>query len=94
MKHESGKPTDDTVALVAFLLGTQEASGTCENCGVRTATRKWAESDMALTHGWLEDWCNACVLRRQIDVAREPAAALPKLEAELAALPSNQGEQT
>jgi hypothetical protein len=38
---------------------------------------------LAVTHGWTTKWCLICVLEAQIAHAKERAAALPGLEAQL-----------
>lgn len=57
----------------------------CENCGEREATRQWAEGGaLAITHGFIQNWCAVCVLEAQIAYARNAASRLPELEAQLA----------
>lgn len=57
----------------------------CENCGEREATERWVGSGgtLALTHGMSEQWCEVCVLEKQLEHARERAEEIPKLEEKL-----------
>lgn len=41
---------------------------------------------MAMTHGFVQMWCEVCVLTKQIEHAEERAALLPELRARLEAL--------
>lgn len=64
-----------------------EPSGECVNCHQRPATMFWIgeEGLLAFSHGYHESWCELCVLRAQLDCAKERAEAIPELERELAA---------
>jgi hypothetical protein len=57
--------------------------GRCANCGEREGTVRWGDA-LALTHGWTQMWCKVCALTKQIEHAKERAALIPELEAELA----------
>jgi hypothetical protein len=62
--------------------------GICRNCNERAAIGKWVGngSVMDLVHGNYTYWCEPCMLRAQIEHAREAAERLPELEARLAKL--------
>lgn len=62
------------------------ANAICTFCHERTASSWWSEGTIALVHGarWLI--CEQCVLEKQLEHARERAAAIPELEAKLKAL--------
>jgi hypothetical protein len=63
--------------------------GPCQNCGKERALHNWAGTMSALEcarnpqHMFL--WCERCCLEAQIEHARNQAARIPGLEAELAA---------
>jgi hypothetical protein len=58
------------------------SKGLCAACGLNEATRIWGDPNRL--HEW---WCDRCVFSAQLEHARERAAAIPDLEAQLAALP-------
>lgn len=55
----------------------------CARCGLRPATETWTESAFAFAHGLFQRWCKRCVVEAQLAFAREVAARIPRLEAEL-----------
>ena len=57
----------------------------CASCGKREGTIRWGDM-LALTHGWVQMWCEHCAVTKQLEYARERAAAIPELEARLSAL--------
>lgn len=61
-----------------------QPSGPCARCGHRPATQIMAESTFAYAHGAYEMLCRVCVLTAQLELARDRAAAIPQLEADLA----------
>jgi hypothetical protein len=65
--------------------------GMCVHCNERPATGKWVDDGgvFAYTHGWYEFWCEPCMVKAQIQYARECAERLPELEARLAELESS-----
>lgn len=74
--------TDD-LNLIEFNLGAKGEP--CVNCKEREATRYWCRGPLEHSHGMGVWWCEVCVLREQIEHARERAARLPELEAALIA---------
>ncbi len=62
-------------------------SGECVNCHQRPATALWIGEggSLAFAHGHYQSWCEPCVLRAQLNYAKERAKAIPELERELAA---------
>lgn len=53
----------------------------CQNCGRKVPTKAFAEGGvMAMVHGLSVQWCQVCILTRQLEFARERAAAIPELE--------------
>jgi len=60
----------------------------CANCNKRVGTQLWlgVGGALAYTHGMHTYWCKICVLETQLEHARERAALIPELEAELAQL--------
>lgn len=77
-------------SLVEF-FGPPEFSrpdGLCVHCTAEPATEDWCPGGaLAFVHGSVYRWCLRCVLTAQIDHCRVTAAAMPGLEARLAALP-------
>lgn len=67
--------------------GTTNTVSTCANCLKRLGTQKWVGDGgaAAFVHGWYVMWCEVCVLEAQLVYAKERAAAIPLLEAELVA---------
>ena len=65
-----------------------KVTGTCQNCQQRPATEWWVAEggSLAFTHGMRAKWCHRCVVTEQLRFAREIAATIPKLEAELTEL--------
>lgn len=67
----------------------REIKGLCENCGKRPATNIWlpggGATDMVRSH-MQQVWCKHCVLTAQLEHAKQRAAKIPEIEAELAAL--------
>lgn len=59
----------------------------CTVCGLRPGTEKWVGHGgvLGLVHGQYSMRCQVCVLEEQLSYARERAAAIPQLEADLAA---------
>lgn len=57
----------------------------CDNCHEREGTMRWGDA-LAMTHGFVQMWCEVCVLTKQIEHAEERAALLPELRARLEAL--------
>lgn len=67
----------DTVEL-------EQPSGTCTNCHQRPATAWWSpEGVLGFVHGNRAAWCRVCVVETQLQHAREQAARIPELEAQL-----------
>jgi hypothetical protein len=65
----------------------------CQKCDKREATMVWGGDNYcglcdARGYGKNQRWCAACVAEAQLDYARERAAAIPDLEARLAAVRS------
>jgi ABC-type polar amino acid transport system ATPase subunit len=61
---------------------------TCDNCHQRKATDKWVGEGgvLELVHGLAQDWCEFCVVTRQLEYARRYAARVPILEQRLGEL--------
>lgn len=57
---------------------------TCQKCGLREGTQEWAHDMLALTHGFIQHWCERCVIETQLAHARTMAARIPDLERRLA----------
>ncbi|MDE2104780.1 MAG: hypothetical protein KGL39_46515 [Patescibacteria group bacterium] len=55
----------------------------CQHCGKREATQNFTTDGTAFSHGWMQRWCDICVLEVQVKHARERARALPELAREL-----------
>ena len=55
----------------------------CAKCRTRPGTEFWTEGSIAFVHGAYQRWCKVCVLSTQLEFARELAAQIPALEAEL-----------
>jgi hypothetical protein len=68
-------------------------SGECANCHKRPATQFWTGEggSLAFSHGMYQSWCLPCVLRAQLEYAKERAEAIPELERELAELDTVEG---
>lgn len=60
----------------------------CTNCKKRLATTAWTghEGIMAAVHGNFTFWCGLCSTISQLAFAKERAAAIPELEAQIKAL--------
>ena len=61
-------------------------TGDCAWCGQRPAAVWWTEGAVAFVHGMATGVCERCCVSRQLAHAREMAARIPALEAQLAAL--------
>lgn len=57
----------------------------CDNCKEHIATTKWVGDGgtLALSHGWYSWWCECCMLKAQIQHAKERAAVILDLERQL-----------
>ena len=57
----------------------------CDQCQERPGTEYWIgdAGALAFAHGFYRRWCRRCVVRAQLAHAREQAALIPALEAEL-----------
>lgn len=57
----------------------------CANCQERPGTEIWVSEGgvLAFVHGMSQKWCKPCVLRAQLEYAREAAGRIPQLELEL-----------
>lgn len=55
----------------------------CQNCGKREATQTFAQDEMSFIHGMTSQWCDYCVVKTQLDNAREQAKRIPILEQKL-----------
>jgi len=56
---------------------------TCPKCNKRKSTTRWADGELALTHGWIIYICEICAVTEQLEHAKERAAKIPELEAKL-----------
>ena len=63
----------------------------CDNCHRRPGTVRWGDM-LAVTHGGGERWCEICATAAQLEYAKERAAAIPELEAELVRLLAAEAE--
>lgn len=65
----------------------------CRNCGKPNATQWWTGDGgmFAAIHGQAVPWCELCGLRVQLEHARERAAAIPGIEAQIAKLEAERG---
>jgi hypothetical protein len=61
----------------------------CEHCHVRPASIDWVGDGGVLdwAHGFSHRWCEHCAVEARLDFARQLAAEIPDLEAQLAKLP-------
>lgn len=66
--------------------GMSLAGKTCTNCNNRPATCWFQVGSLDVFHGGGRPWCDKCKLEAQLKHARESAAEIPHLEAELAKL--------
>ena len=66
----------------------------CQRCGAKGPTSVWTADDggFGYVHGMYSWWCERCILTAQLDHAKARAAAIPELEAKLAALRSPEGK--
>ena len=55
----------------------------CEKCGKREATQTFAQDEMSFIHGMSSQWCEYCVVKTQLENAREQAKRIPMLENKL-----------
>lgn len=60
----------------------------CQQCHQRPATETWVGDGgwLAYSHGMYSSWCKRCCVEAQLTHARESAAAIPDLEAQLQTL--------
>ena len=57
----------------------------CQNCNKHEATVKWRGMGGALSFVTSDmEWCECCAVKAQLEDAKEMAARIPELEAELA----------
>lgn len=58
---------------------------TCGNCQKHKASESWVGEGgvMAYAHGMAEFWCKCCVIKTQLEYARETAKRIVKLEKQL-----------
>jgi hypothetical protein len=63
-----------------------EPSGICQGCNKRKATSFFSEGSIAAIHGFYEQLCELCVVKRQLKHAEEMAAGIENLKAKLTTL--------
>lgn len=77
----------------AAQIMTQTNPTTCQKCGKRPGTERFATDQTAFTHGWVQMWCVICVLEAQIKHAKERARKLPAMERKLARLKAREARK-
>jgi len=70
---------------------TCSLEGKCLWCKKRPATLHFGDM-LSFTHGGTENCCALCAAKQQLDHARERAALIPELEAEVERLTKELGE--
>lgn len=86
-------PANTEIAVSAAVdRKLKEVGELCENCRLRESTGKYVGTggSLALVHGFYQVWCDHCMLRAQLQYARDEAERIPELEAALLALDPKQ----
>jgi hypothetical protein len=57
----------------------------CENCNKREATTRWYNKDgaLAISRGFYKNWCEFCVVEKQLAYVTEQAGRIPELARKL-----------
>ena len=51
----------------------------CEKCGKREATQTFSQDEMSFIHGMYQQWCEYCVVKTQLEFAKEQQDRIPGL---------------